>query len=115
MTTNETKQHNRTSLKSYLEELAAGEAVPRLENETWEAMMDRISGYRGLSEIDEEAYFWFLEVLPPRIMTGSFFCFAEGLEPFRLFWKCDGRYFVRQLDWTQTRTVCRLAKTPVCE
>ena len=80
MTTNETKQHNRTSLKPYLEELAAGEAVPRLENETWEAMMARISGYRGLSEIDEEAYFWFLEVLPPRIMTGSFFCFAEGME-----------------------------------
>jgi hypothetical protein len=49
MTTNETKQHNRTSLKSYLEELAAGEAVPRLENETWEAMMARISGYRGKS------------------------------------------------------------------
>jgi len=54
-------------------------------------MMARISGYRGLSEIDEEAYFWFLEVLPPRIMTGSFFCFAEGMEPFRLFWKSDGQ------------------------
>jgi len=53
--------------------------------------------------------------LPPRIMTGSCFCFAEGLEPFRLFWKSDGRYFVRQLDWTQTRTVSRLAKTPVYE
>jgi hypothetical protein len=113
MTTNETKQDNTTSLTSYLQQLTAGEVVPRLEKETWEAMIGRISAHRGVSEIDEEAYFWFLEVLPPRIMLGSYFCFAEGMEPFRLFWQHQGRYFVRQLDWTQTKILCRLTKTPV--
>jgi hypothetical protein len=31
------------------------------------------------------------------------------MEPFWLFWERDGRYFVRCLDWPQTRNFCRLA------
>ncbi len=113
MTTNETKQEDAASLKSYLQELTAGEATPKPENETWEAVMERITAASKPAEIDEETYFWFLEVLPPRFMNGSFFCFAEGMEPFRLFWMHGGRYFVRQLNWTQTKTFCRLANTSV--
>jgi hypothetical protein len=113
MMTNETKQDNTAALKSYLQELTAGEAVPMPKNEPWEAAMERIHAATGPAEIDEETYFWFLEVLPPRFMAGSYFCFAEGMEPFRLFWKRNGRHFVRQLDWTQTKALCRLANTPV--
>ena len=65
------------------------------------------------AEIDEETYFWFLEALPPGFMQGSCFCFAEGTEPFRLFWQRNGRYFVRSLDWHQTQSFCRLAGIPV--
>ena len=113
MMTNETKQDNMTGLKSYLQELTAGEAAPMPENETWEAAMERIKAASGPAEINEKTYFWFLGVLPPRFMAGSHFCFAEGMEPFRLFWQTNDRYFARQLDWTQTKTFCRLAKTPV--
>ena len=113
MTTNESKQDNPTSISTYIRELTAGDAMPRPENEAWEAMMTRIQFASGPAEIDEETYWWFLEVLPPRFMQGSSFCFAEGMEPFRLFWQRNGRYFVRSLDWQQTKSFCRLAGIPV--
>ena len=115
MTTNETKQDNTTSLKSYLEELTEGEAAPLPADNTWEATMEWMQHGSGPAEIDEETYFWFLEVLPPRIMVGHYFCHAEGMEPFRLFWKRNGCYFVRSLDWRHTKTLCRLARIPVYE
>lgn len=115
MTKNETNQEKSTSLKSYLQELTAGGASPMPEHETWEAAMVRMAAASEPAEIDEETYFWFLEVLPPRFMAGSYFGFAEGAEPIRLFWKRNGRYYVRSLDWTQTKNLCRLANTPVYE
>jgi hypothetical protein len=113
MTTNETTQENTMNLKSYLQELTAGEATPLPENETWEATMERMTAATEPAEIDEDTYFWFLEVLPPRFMAGSYFGFAEGAEPIRLFWKRSGRYFVRSLDWTQTKCLSRLTNSPV--
>lgn len=50
--------------------------------------------------IDEEAWWWFLEVLPPRWMSGNAFAFAEGYDRFRLFWQRGDEYFVRQLSAT---------------
>ena len=113
MTTNETKQDNTSSLKTYFRELTAGKAIPKRENEGWETIMNRIESASGPAEIDEETYWWFIEILPPRFMRENYFCFAEGMEPFRLFWQRNNRYFVRSLDWHQTRNFCRLAGIPV--
>jgi hypothetical protein len=115
MTTNELKQDDITSLQDYFLELTTGEIVPRPENETWEAAMKRMESASWPAESDEETYFYFLGVLPPRFMYGSYFCFAEGMEPFQLFWERNERYFVRTLDWHQTRNFCRLADIPVYE
>ena len=115
MTTNELKQDDTTSLEDYFLELTTGEIVPRPENETWEAAIERMKSSSGPAEIEEKTYFYFLGVLSPRYMYGSYFCFAEGMEPFQLFWERNGRYFVRTLDWHQTRIICRLADIPVYE
>lgn len=64
-------------------------------------------------EIDEETYWWFLEVLPPYYMEGNRFCFAEGFVPFHFFFMRGERYFVRLLTWDETRTFCRLADVPL--
>jgi hypothetical protein len=109
MTTNETNQDKTANLSTYFRELTAGEAIPRPENEEWEAMMNRIESVSGPVEIDEKTYWYFLETLPPRFMRENYFCFAEGSEPYRLFWEQDGRYFARQLDWQQTKNFGRLA------
>ena len=113
MTTNETNQDKTASLSTYFRELTAGEAIPRPENEGWEAMMNRIQSASGPAEIDEKTYWYFLGVLPPRFMQENYFCFAEGSEPYRLFWERDGRYFARQLDWQQTKNFGRLASIRV--
>ena len=62
-----------------------------------------------VAEIDEETYSYWLEVLPPRYMNESLFCFAEGGEAFRIFWREEGGFFCRQLTWEETITFCRLA------
>ena len=115
MTTNETKQDNTTTLECYLEELTAGEAEVMPPDNIWEVTLAWTSCDSGPAEIDEDTYLWFLELDPPRIMVDNYFCSAEDLERFRLFWKRNGQHFVRSLDWTQTKTLCRLAQTPVYE
>ena len=109
MTTNEIHPNTTTSLTVYLAELSAGEPIAKPETESRREMLQRITSASRPSEIDEETYFWFLEILPPRFMLGSYFCFAEGIEPFRFFWRRNGRHFVRSLDWQQTMNLCRLA------
>ncbi len=93
--------------ENYLQELTAGEVAPMPESETWEATMERMAAAVAPAEINEKTYFYFIGVLPPRLMADNCFCFAEGAEPFRLFWERNGRYFVRSLDWDQTRILCR--------
>ena len=115
MTSNGTTHNSTATLLAYLGELTADEPKPRPEDEPWSETIERITTASGSAEIDAETYFWFLEVLPPRFMLGSYFCFAEGIEPFRLFWRCHGRYFVRVLDWRQTKNLCRLAGIPAYE
>ncbi len=91
-------------------ELSEGEAVPIPEGgETWRAMLDRTLAEGRIAEVAEETYWHYLEVLPPIYIDESFFCFAEGMEPFRLFWKRKARYFVRRLNWKQTHKLCDLA------
>ena len=58
--------------------------------------------------INEETWWYFLEVLPPRWMSGSAFAFTEGYDRFRLFWERSGEYFVRQLTEEQSDRFCQL-------
>lgn len=66
-----------------------------------------------ITEIEEETYFQYLEVLPPQLMLGSVFCFAEGAEPHLLFWSANGLYYARQLTWDETRRLCEAAGLPL--
>ncbi|HUU95645.1 MAG TPA: hypothetical protein VM487_07885 [Phycisphaerae bacterium] len=101
---------NVNTLAGCFRELSEGEAVPIPEGgETWRDMFDRIDAEKRIAEVDEETYWYFLEVLPPRYMDESFFCFAEGMEPLRLFWQRGCRYYVRRLNWKQTHKLCDLA------
>jgi hypothetical protein len=59
-------------------------------------------------EVDEEMYFYWLEVLPPAWMNRtvtvggeeirSHFGFAEGYDKVTAFWTKDGRYFGQRTD-----------------
>ena len=96
-------------LKYFLSCLATAEHVPRPDNEEWQALIDRISIPGKIADIDEEAFFYFLEVLPPKFQSGNAFAFAEGAEELRLFWRNGNRFYCRQLTWEETKTFCRLA------
>jgi len=61
-------------------------------------------------EIDEQMYWHFLELLPPRWMDGNWFAFGEGTGRFRLFWQVKDAYFARELTDDETRTFCELSR-----
>lgn len=90
-----------------------GETIdPRPAEETWEAMIARIQSGR-LSRIDRGTYAYFLEVLPPKYMGPSFFAFAEGAEPIKLFIRRHNRFLARQLTAEETQAFCGLAGIPL--
>lgn len=62
-----------------------------------------------LYEIDEETYWYFLELLPPRWIDGDWFAFGEGADPFRIYFKSGSGYLVRQLTDDETLTFCELS------
>ena len=66
----------------------------------------------AVCEVDEETYFYYLEALPPQFMSGGAFGFAEGAEPYLLFWCLAARYFVRQLTWDETVLLARSIRIP---
>ena len=66
--------------------LRQAEIVSRPDGEEWKAMIARISVTGAIAAIDEETFFNFLEVLPPKFQQGSLFAFAEGAESLRVFW-----------------------------
>ena len=82
------------------------------ENEQWYDLINRISVPGRINEITEDTYWYFLEVLPPKLFNGNQFCFAEGDEPLRLFWCSLGRYFCRQLTREETYRVCEATGLP---
>ncbi len=88
------------------------DAAPQPENEPWSETIARISNAARIAEITEETWWYFLEVLPPRIQTGKWFAFAEGQEPLRLFWRRGGKHYCRQLTETQSRHVCETMGLP---
>ncbi len=102
-----------TTLRDFVVAIQQAETVPRPDNEEWKAMIDRISVPGRIAEIDEETYWYFLEVLSPKYQRGSYFAFAEGAEALRLFWQKREGFFCRQFTWDETVVFCRLARIPV--
>jgi hypothetical protein len=62
-----------------------------------------------LTQIDEETYRYYLEVLPLQYQGDDFFALAEGWEPLRLFFRFPVQHFCRQLTWEETREFCAAA------
>jgi hypothetical protein len=99
-------------LKEYVYSLFDGDADPLPENEEWAAAVERLSVPGRINEISEDIYFEFLEVLPPKLLRGSFFAFAEGQEPLRVFLRRQERYLGRQLTQEETDKLCELTGLP---
>src|SRR5262249_50698949 len=87
-----------------------GQVTPGTSGETdWTRHVCEISVPGQIVSLTEDDWNYWLEVLPPRWMSGSHFCFAEGEETFRLFWATkDGDFFGRQLDAEETLEFCAL-------
>ncbi len=98
------------NLAEFVAYLRQAEIVPRPEGEDWKAMIARIHVTGVIAQIEEETYWYFLEVIPPKYMNGDLFAFAEGAESLKLFWTRDGKHFVRPLTFDETQEFCRLAR-----
>lgn len=101
------------TLQSLIALLKDGRPVPRPVDETWAGMVERITAPSRIAEVDEETYWYFLEVLPPRWMGPGGFAFGEGADHLRLFWKAGGMYFCRQLSAGENALFCKLAGIPL--
>lgn len=97
------------TLAEFVAQLQQADVIPRPEGEDWPALIARISMPGQIAAIDEETFWYFLEVLPSKYQRGGLFAFAEGAEALRLFWRKGDRYFCRQLTWDETMDFCRLA------
>ena len=107
------RENDAFNLNIYIHQLVNGFPVAMLEpGDTPDRLIERISVPGRTVEIDADTYWWYLEVLPPRVIEGDAFCFAEGMEPLRLFWRRGSRYLCRQLDWEETFNLCDLAGIP---
>jgi len=67
----------------------------------------------SVCEVTDEDYFSFLEMLPPHFIDGSSFSFADGAEPYTLFWRSRGRYYAKRLTWAETENLAQLAGIPL--
>jgi hypothetical protein len=104
------------SLREFLRaRLSEQDAVARPDEESWQAMIDRIRPLGRVSVVDDETFDYFLDCLPPKTMFKGGFAFAEGAEPLRLFWRRNGMSYTRQLSWDETHEFCCLADIPVPE
>jgi hypothetical protein len=102
-----------TTLAEAVTRLRAAEVIPHPEGEDWSALIARISIPGQIAAIDEDTFWYFLEVLPPKYQHGNLFAFAEGAEALRIFWQKGDAYFCRQLTWDETTDFCRLARIPL--
>ncbi|MBI3468319.1 MAG: hypothetical protein HY000_35395 [Planctomycetes bacterium] len=101
------------NLKGLLASLTIGAPIAELpEDEEWPAVITRLHVEGRIAEITEETWYYFLEVLPPKLLRGSLFAFAEGQEPLKLFWRKAGRYYGRQLTWDETCKLCKATGLP---
>lgn len=101
------------SLHEYLIALTSAAEVSVLpDEEEWTEVVNRLSVAGRIAEISADVWEYFLEVLPPKLMGRGYFCFAEGQEPLRIFWRQQGKYFGRQLSQQETDRLCDLAGLP---
>jgi hypothetical protein len=80
------------------------------EKEAVKRLLPRISLPGHIREVTEDTYRHFLEALPPKWIVGSDFCFAEGTQLPRLFWREKGRCFARQLGRDEWKAFGEIAK-----
>ena len=99
-----------TTLGEYIAQVQQADVIPRPEGEDWSALIARIGTPGQIAAIDEETFWYFLEVLPTKYQRGGLFAFAEGAEALRLFWRKGDCHFCRQLTWDETTDFCRLAR-----
>jgi hypothetical protein len=102
-----------TTLREYVAQLKQAPAVSAPPSDNWKAHVEFILVPGRIAEVTEDDFHYWLEVLFPKWMNGSHFCFGEGYDPFRLFWRDkEHRYWCRQLTEEETDTFCRLAGMP---
>jgi hypothetical protein len=101
-----------TTLHEYLDQLKQGPVAVVPASAEWKPHVDDISVPGRICEVTEEDFYYWLDVLPPKWLVHYYYCFGEGADPFRLFWKSRGRFFCRQLTDEETDAFCRLAGMP---
>ncbi len=57
--------------------------------------------------VSAEFYDTYLDLLPPRYLSGGLFAFGEGEDPFILFWSQQDAYFARALSDVETVAFCK--------
>ena len=101
------------TLEDLLRSLTTGVPVAnQVENEEWPDVIVRLQVEGRIAEVSEEVWFYFLEVLPPKLLRGNWFAFAEGQEPLKLFWRRQGCHYGRQLTWAETHRLCDATGLP---
>ena len=104
------------SFHEFMHELMSEDPV---ELPPWDLSLDEMISLMnqavGVVRINKETWWYLLEVLPPRWMSGSAFMFCEGYDRFRLFWQRTDQYYARLLTEEQTVTFCQLTSTSRCD
>lgn len=101
------------SIREYVGLLKCADIVALPPDEEWKKHVERLSVPGRIAQVSEEQYAYWLDVLPPRWIAGSHFCFAEGVEAFHLLWRDKDGKIGRQPTWEETVTFCRLARIPL--
>lgn len=102
-----------TALGNYLIRLKIGCPVLNAPWENSDKLISRVAAASPgtIVQIDEETYFYYLEVLPPRFQMGSAFFYGEGAGPFIYLWRSATRlFYALPLSDEETDTFCQLAK-----
>src|SRR3989304_1552194 len=95
------------NLSDLLTSLTSGVPISEQpDGEQWPDVIVRLHVEGRIAELSEEGGYYFSEVLPPKLLRGNWFPFAEGQEPLKLFWRGQGRYYGRQLTWEETHRLC---------
>ena len=94
--------------KEFLAKLKSGQVLRGTRGDVdWTRHVYEISVPGQIVSLIEDDWYYWLEVLPPRWMSGVHFCFAEGEEAFRFFWGTkEDQFFARQLSVDETLQFC---------
>lgn len=66
-----------------------------------------------IEQVTDEAFNYFLDVLPPRWMNHYSFAYGEGAGEFTLFWEQRDHFYSRRLTMAETKTFCSLSGVPL--